>query len=90
MLTQLRIVGLARMPGLGTRDEPDEPLYAVLRSFPIDRFTRYVVFYRPILDGIEVFRVLHGARDIAGNLAEDFGLEAGDEPEEECGDETND
>ena len=81
---------LARMPGLGTRYEPDEPLYAELRFFPVDRFTKYVVFYRPILDGIEVFRVLHGARDIARILAEDFGLEAGDEPEGEGGDETND
>jgi toxin ParE1/3/4 len=25
---------------------------------------RYVVFYRPLSDGIEVARVLHGARDI--------------------------
>jgi toxin ParE1/3/4 len=32
-----------------------------LRSFP---FGRYVIFYRPLHDGIEVIRVLHGARDL--------------------------
>ena len=29
---------LASMPGLGTRYEPDEPLYADLRYFPVSRF----------------------------------------------------
>jgi toxin ParE1/3/4 len=31
------------------------------RSFP---FGRYVIFYMPTEDGIDVVRVLHGARDI--------------------------
>ena len=32
-----------------------------VRSFP---FGRYVVFYLPLDGGIDVVRVLHGARDI--------------------------
>lgn len=32
-----------------------------LRSFPVGN---YLIFYRPINQGIEVLRVLHGARDI--------------------------
>lgn len=32
-----------------------------VRSFPVGR---YVVFYVPLDDGIDVVRVLHGARDI--------------------------
>ena len=32
-----------------------------LRSFP---FGRYVIFYQPLQDGIDVVRVLHGARDL--------------------------
>lgn len=32
-----------------------------VRSFP---FGRYVIFYLPIDDGIDVVRVLHSARDI--------------------------
>jgi toxin ParE1/3/4 len=73
---------LARMPGMGTRYEPDEPLYADLRYFPVSRFRKYLVFYFPLPDGIEVLRVLHGARDIAGILAEEFGADAGTDDED--------
>jgi toxin ParE1/3/4 len=38
-----------------------EELAAGLRSFP---FGRYVIFYVPFENGIDVVRVLHGARDI--------------------------
>jgi toxin ParE1/3/4 len=34
---------------------------ADLRSFP---HRQYIIFYRPIEDGIEVVRLLHGSRDI--------------------------
>ena len=45
-------------PLLGVaRDE----IEAELRSFPVGR---YVIFYRRISDGIEIIRVLHGARDL--------------------------
>jgi toxin ParE1/3/4 len=49
---------LATQPMMGrARDE----LAPGVRSFP---FGRYVVFYVPLEDGIDVIRVLHGARDI--------------------------
>jgi toxin ParE1/3/4 len=49
---------LARRPGIGrTRRE----LYLDLRSFVVGK---YVVFYLPLKNGIDVIRVLHGARDI--------------------------
>ena len=38
-----------------------EELAPGVRSFP---FGRYVVFYMPLNDGIDVVRVLQGARDI--------------------------
>jgi toxin ParE1/3/4 len=48
----------ARRPNMGRlRDE----LANGLRSFPVGR---YVIFYRPISEGIEIVRVLHGARDL--------------------------
>jgi plasmid stabilization system protein ParE len=74
----------ARLPGLDTRYEPHEPLYADLRDFPVSRFRAYLVFYLPVPGaGIEVVRVLHGARDIHGILAEEFGIEdAADEEAE--------
>ena len=68
---------LAAMPGMGARYQPEEPLYAGLRYFPVSRFRMYLVFYLPIPEGIEVLRILHGARDIAAILAEDFGVDSG-------------
>ncbi|MFZ1624037.1 MAG: type II toxin-antitoxin system RelE/ParE family toxin [Gammaproteobacteria bacterium] len=49
---------LAMQPAMGrARDE----LARDVRSLP---FGRYVIFYVPLDDGIDVVRVLHGARDI--------------------------
>jgi len=51
---------LADNPGLGrARDE----LRPGLRSFSAGRF---LIFYRPLDNGIQVVRVVHGARDIGG------------------------
>jgi toxin ParE1/3/4 len=45
-------------PGIGrTRND----LAPMLRSVPVGK---YLIFYRPIAEGIEVVRVVHGARDI--------------------------
>lgn len=49
---------LADYPFMG-RNRPE--LAAGVHSFPI---ARYIVFYRSAADGVEVVRVLHGARDI--------------------------
>src|SRR5512135_801317 len=35
-----------------------------VRSWSVSGFERHDVFYRPIEEGIEVIRVLHGARDL--------------------------
>lgn len=49
---------LARQPQLG---RGREDLSANLRLFP---YRRYLIFYIPIDGGIEIVRVLHGARDV--------------------------
>ena len=49
---------LATQPQMG-RLRPE--LMLELRSFPVGR---YVAFYLAMADGIELLRVLHGARDI--------------------------
>ncbi len=55
---------LAESPEMGrTREE----LARGLRSFPADP---YVIFYKPRHDGIEIIRVLHGARDIENTIEE--------------------
>ena len=37
---------------------------AGMRVWPIDGFSNYVTFYRPTDNEVEIWRVLHGARDI--------------------------
>ena len=70
---------LLNSPAIGTSYEPEDPTYGELRHFPIAKFPKYLAFYRPVADGIEVVRVLHGARDVASILADDFGIPDGDE-----------
>jgi len=49
---------LAEQPAMGrARDELAEGI----RSFPI---RHYIIFYQPVPWGVEIVRVLHGARDI--------------------------
>jgi toxin ParE1/3/4 len=47
---------------LAGRERPD--LCQGLRSFPVGS---YVIFYIPLLDGIEVIRVLNGRQDIGSD-----------------------
>jgi toxin ParE1/3/4 len=49
---------LASMPEMG---QQREELAARLRSFPVGN---YIIFYRPMENGVEISRVLHGARDL--------------------------
>jgi toxin ParE1/3/4 len=53
-----RVQFLSDFPGAG-QARPE--LRARLRSFPVGP---YLIFYRPSRGGIELVRVLHGARDI--------------------------
>ena len=53
-----RFPRLASMPSLG---RSREELSAGLRSFPVQK---YVIFYRPREDRVEIVRVLSGARDL--------------------------
>lgn len=46
------------MPGIGRRRDDLAP---GLRSIS---YANYLIFYRPIDDGIEIVRVLHGSRDL--------------------------
>ena len=78
---------LATMPGMGTSYEHEHPALAGTRYFPVSRFRNHIVFYRPVAGGIEILRILHGARDIASILAEEIGVD-GDSSETnggECG-----
>lgn len=49
---------IASTPRMGRRMEELAPN---LRSFPVGN---YLIFYRPLEDGVQLIRLLHGARDI--------------------------
>jgi len=55
---EVKLQVLALNPGLGRRREE---LLPGLQSFPVGN---YIVFYQEIQGGIDVFRVIHGSRDI--------------------------
>jgi toxin ParE1/3/4 len=55
---------LARQPTIGSPTALT-PRLRGLRRHPVGRpFNRYLIFYKPIPRGIDLWRVLHGARDI--------------------------
>ncbi len=55
---------IAKSPGIGAPHETNHPQLTELRSLPVSKFKRYVLYYQAFDDRIEVVRVLHGARDI--------------------------
>ena len=61
---------LADMPGIGRERITSDPGLRGLRSWPIRGFRNFIAFYRPIEGGIEVLRVMHGARDLRARFGE--------------------
>ena len=55
---------LVGMPGAGAKQEVGDPWLAELRIWPIKGFRNFLVCYLPLADGVEVVRVIHGARDV--------------------------
>ncbi|MGH9446451.1 MAG: type II toxin-antitoxin system RelE/ParE family toxin [Terriglobia bacterium] len=63
---------LATQPEMGRTTEYRSAFLTGMRMLPVKQFPKHLVFYRLLEDGIEVIRVLHGARDIEA-LFEQFG-----------------
>ena len=55
---------LSRFPLMGRQRDYDHPRLSGMRMRPVRGFEKYLIFYLPGADGIEVVRVLHSARDI--------------------------
>jgi toxin ParE1/3/4 len=55
---------LAPTPGIGRLREFEVQQLRELRSFPVDGFRNFLLFYIPTAEGIQVLRILHGARDL--------------------------
>ena len=59
---------IAQMPSMGERWDSSNPRLAELRVWRVEGFEKRLIFYRPVDGGIEIVRVLHGARDIESVL----------------------
>lgn len=55
---------LSAMPRMGARRRAKTPTLKGLRSWPVGGYRNYLIFYFPIDNGIDVLRVLHGAREV--------------------------
>ncbi len=65
---QKTYANLAAMPEMGALWKAEHPRFQGLRYFSISRYPNYVIFYRPLFDGVEILHILHGARDMQSIL----------------------
>ena len=61
---------LALSPALGRPRRFQGEHLKDLRSWRINGFAKYLVFYREHAEGLEIIRILHGARDLPQVLGE--------------------
>ncbi len=61
---EITFKALARSPELGLRGEFRSAHLADIQRSRMNGFENYLIFYRATADGIQVVRILHGARDI--------------------------
>lgn len=57
-------VFLSEHSGVGPKVDPPVPSAPELRFWPIKHFRKYLIIYKPLGDGAEIVRVMHGARDL--------------------------
>ena len=57
-------LALAEMPRMGALRTFRNPRFAGVRMWRVKDFEKYLIFYRPMKDGIAVLRVIHASRDI--------------------------
>jgi len=55
---------LAQTPEIGATRNFLNPHFAGVRMWRITDFERYLVFYRPFKEGVEILRIVHGARNL--------------------------
>src|SRR5437879_118020 len=66
------ILSFAEMPRIAQTVQGMRFRHRDVRAWRLPGFGNYILFYRPLpIDGIEVLRVRHGARDFAGVFSED-------------------
>jgi toxin ParE1/3/4 len=58
------IRSLTAAPGIGSLWNSTDPRLEGMRVVPAKRYRNYLIFFRAVPDGIEVFRVVHGAQEM--------------------------
>jgi toxin ParE1/3/4 len=48
-----------------------DPRLTGMRVWRVEGFPNHLVYFRPVSDGVEILRVLHGARDVEALFGED-------------------
>ena len=59
------------MPLMGSAREYRNPEFTGVRMWRVKGFRRYLIFYYPIENGVEIVRLIHSSRDIAALFGED-------------------
>ena len=54
---------LAEMPQIGTAGKVRQGRFADVRLWRVRGFENYLIFYRPLADGVQIERVIHAAQD---------------------------
>ncbi len=68
---EVTFADLEKTPRLGRSYESEHPRLTDLRVWRVKGFPKYLIFYRPVPDGIEIIHLLHGARDIPKALQDE-------------------
>lgn len=62
---------LAESPLMGHPRSGEDPFLRQVRSWPVPGFEAILMFYKPSVRGIDVVRIIHGARDLPSILEEE-------------------
>ena len=63
---------LGSLPQMGKLTQFSHPRLAGIRQQAIKRFRKYLIFYRSTDQGVDILRVIHGARSIEAILEDDL------------------
>jgi toxin ParE1/3/4 len=65
---------LAGRPGIGWSPRLEIPELKALRVFRVSGFEKMLILYLPVSEGVDIFRVIHGSRNVLALLLRE-GLE---------------
>lgn len=67
-IVQSRFRFLAENPFAGRLFDPDDADVSEIRMFPVKKGWPWIIFYKPVTDGVVILRVLDGRRNYKGLL----------------------